>query len=186
LDREEVEMIRKRWFLQTVSLIVSCCIIGECEHVRAQGGDIPEKLNDQWETAAPGTEQLDAKPIRNMLAAVVNEGAQSEGSGPVAADRYKNISSIVIVRNGRQSDPSVVRWEHDDAPRGLACHRQGACLRTYAQLSDVLDDPTQFVEAAFGHEYRYTVALQPPVQLTLSLQIAEGFSLHEELTRIPE
>jgi CubicO group peptidase (beta-lactamase class C family) len=44
---------------------------------------------------------LDARLIRNMLAAVVNEGAKAEGSGPVAVDRYKNISSLVIVRNGK-------------------------------------------------------------------------------------
>lgn len=94
-------MFRNRWFLPTVLLIVSSFIIGECEHVRAQGSDIPEKLNDQWETAAPGAEKLDAKLIRNMLAAVVNEGAKAEGSGPVAADRFKNINSIVIVRNGK-------------------------------------------------------------------------------------
>ena len=94
-------MFRNRWFQPTVLLIVSCFIIGECEHVRAQGSDVPEKLNDQWETAAPGTEKLDAKLIRNMLAAVVNEGAEVEGSGPVAVDRYNNINSIVIVRNGK-------------------------------------------------------------------------------------
>ena len=35
-----------------------------------------------------------------MLAKVANEGAKVEG-GPVAAEWYKNISSIVIVRNGK-------------------------------------------------------------------------------------
>jgi len=94
-------MFRNRWFLPTVLLIASCFIIGECVHVRAQDSDIPEKLKDQWETAAPGAEKLDAKLIRNMLAAVANEGAKAEGSGPVDTDRYKNISSIVIVRNGK-------------------------------------------------------------------------------------
>src|SRR5204863_2161403 len=36
---EECEMIRQRWFLPTVSLIVSCCIIGECEYFFFQAED---------------------------------------------------------------------------------------------------------------------------------------------------
>lgn len=81
-------MFRSPWFLATVLLILSNFIIGGCDHARAQGNDTPEKLSDQWETAAPGSEKLNAELIRNMLAAVVN-------------GEYKNISSIVIVKNGK-------------------------------------------------------------------------------------
>jgi len=93
-------MCRDRCSLLLLTVVLPLSIISECKNAQAQGDSIPEKLNDQWETAAPGSEKLDTDLIRAMLGKIVNEGSKSI-HGPAPDDRYKNIGSVLIVKNGR-------------------------------------------------------------------------------------
>jgi CubicO group peptidase (beta-lactamase class C family) len=95
----EFAMIHSRWFLTSLLLILTSFINGGPNIGLAQENRVPEKVNDQWETAAPESEGLDPQRIGDMVAKVVNQGAQA--GGPAATEQYTNISSVVIVRNGK-------------------------------------------------------------------------------------
>jgi CubicO group peptidase (beta-lactamase class C family) len=93
-------MRRPHCALPTLALVLRLLIISAHGESQAQVDAVPAKINDQWETAAPSEEKLAPDLIRAMLTSIINDG-KSSIDGSVPDEPYRNISSVLIVKNGK-------------------------------------------------------------------------------------
>jgi CubicO group peptidase (beta-lactamase class C family) len=72
------------------SIVLSDCAKSEApaNNVRPYQYTVPEKINDGWETASLSSENLDANLIKDLFERISD-------------NTYKNITSVLIVRNGK-------------------------------------------------------------------------------------
>src|SRR6266850_7116578 len=85
-----VPRTRRRGSICSGLLLAATVLFVGCRESRASAYKytVPEKTKDGWETAALSDEKLDAGLIGDLF-------------GRISDNSYKNISSVIVVKNGR-------------------------------------------------------------------------------------
>ena len=106
-------MLYTRSGLPFVALVVTLLVyFGDVQHgapashVKPYQYTVPEATNDGWETAHVRDEHIDAEMITALFDRVINE-------------TYKNIHSVLLVKNGKLVVEEYFQTWHGDSPNSV-------------------------------------------------------------------